>query len=556
MDKIVLDDVGTTNTLSKINENNAKLELHLNDKVLYRERVVGTDNEMKTDLDMNSNRIYNLVSPASNTEPVRLQDLKDWNGTSEVPATADEVSFRGYLPVVATNVQDAIEDVIDLVNNIDIPSDIKPTKITNLPNFTLNASTPDSRYPIATTSPDGWNLIPSSKIVEFELVLNNYLQANPEGHIAILARCDTSFIATNLSGQGMLFGKTVGDAGNSASFFPTTVIETWRNPNAAPNRWIYPDTDGSPGQPLVDGGRYKVSLTTTRHEGGQSTIGYKRYKWNTSWNAWDLEVDTGDVLDNNTTADLTKDGLAFGFVASSNLVTWSVPITNVKVTWCAPIPARTDTRALFPRFGGAIRGNVIHQGNVTYGSKNIYVASTGAVGTWTKTLDAVAGNDTKVLVTPNKTSGVAAMLLANSNTPTNSSYLSLGMYPTYASIHCGKEGSATAASEIRFSVDGVTSRALIAKSSGVYAPQATQPLGINTGILASVYNIGGTNATTFSNSSAFDMEQLCTVGQVTSFLTAGSVFSNAQADRLEGLFRPLYAILSVAVASARNKGTM
>ena len=55
MDKIVLDDVGTTNTLSKINENNAKLELHLNDKVLYRERVVGTDNEMKTDLDMNSN---------------------------------------------------------------------------------------------------------------------------------------------------------------------------------------------------------------------------------------------------------------------------------------------------------------------------------------------------------------------------------------------------------------------------------------------------------------------------------------------------------------------
>ena len=148
------------------------------------------------------------------------------------------------------------------------------------------------------------------------------------------------------------------------------------------------------------------------------------------------------------------------------------------------------------------------------------------------------------------------MLLANSNTPTNSSYLSLGMYPTYASIHCGKEGSATAASEIRFSVDGVTSRALIAKSSGVYAPQATQPLGINTGILAAIYNIGGFNATSFSNNSPLDLEQLCTPGQITSYLAAGSVFSAAQADRLEGLFRPLYSILSVAVASARNKGTM
>ena len=556
MSKIVLGDVGTDNTITQVNQNNAKIEEALNDKVLYREAVPGTSNEMKTNLDMNSNRIYNLSSPVSNTEPVRLKDLKDWNGTGLLPATADDVTFRPYLGITDLNVQDAMESIVDSIANIDVAAEVKEPTVTAIPNFTLNSSTPDGRYPIATTGAAGWNLLPSSKVVDFEVEMNSYFTANPNGHIAILARTNTAILATTLVGQGMIIGKVLGDEGNSASFTPTTAIETWRNPNAVPNRWIYPDTDGSPGQPMVDGGRYRIILTTTKHVDGSRTIGYKRYKWNTSWNAWDLEVDTGDILDNNTTADLSNEGLALGFVASSNLVPWSVPVTNIKVTWCAPIPPRTDSRAVFTRYGGTIKGDVSHAGHVSYASKNLYLQSGGPPSTWTKFIDKTAGNDTKLLVTPNKASGVAAVLLANNSNPASCAYLSFGMYSNYASIHCATEGGAAAPTELRFSIDGDVSRALKATSSGIYAPGATLPLGINNSIMAAVYNLGGTNARSFTNNSPLDLEQLSTIGQITSYLTGGGVFTNAQADKLEGLFRPLFSILSVCVASARNKGTM
>ena len=197
-----------------------------------------------------------------------------------------------------------------------------------------------------------------------------------------------------------------------------------------------------------------------------------------------------------------------------------------------------------------------HTGHVTYASKNLYVQSGGSPSTWTKFIDKTAGNDTKLLVTPNKASGVAAVLLANNSNPASCAYLSFGMYSNYASIHCATEGGAAAPTELRFSIDGDVSRALKATSSGIYAPGATLPLGVNNSIMAAVYNMGGTNARSFTNNSPLDLEQLSTIGQITSYLTGGGVFTNAQADKLEGLFRPLFSILSVCVASARNKGTM
>src|SRR5690349_14310167 len=72
-DKVTLDsieNVGHSSGLPTINEN---FELLANefDKVMYRDgSVAASDN-----WDMDSNRLINLPSPLSNTEPVRLGDI-------------------------------------------------------------------------------------------------------------------------------------------------------------------------------------------------------------------------------------------------------------------------------------------------------------------------------------------------------------------------------------------------------------------------------------------------------------------------------------------------
>lgn len=416
---------------------------------------------------------------------------------------------------------------------------------TTLAGFTMNSLTPNGRVEFADTAPDGWNTIPGSQVVDFEVVSNNYFAANPDGHVAIVGRCDVPALTTVVSGQGFVFGKLTGAGGNSADYFPTSLIETWRAPNGLPQRWLYPNTDGGPGNLMADGGRYRFTLTTTLHYDGTRTIRYRRLKWNATWLAWDDEIDTGDVLDNNTTADLTKAGLAFGHVGSSNLSAWSLVFSNIKVTWCAPVTA-ADGRSYLPRAGGKITGDV------WMGSSKFYVYSSGTPASWTRFVDRIAGADTKLLVTPNATSGTAAILFANSAN-SNPGYLTIGAYPGYASIHTGVESGGTRPAELRFSWDGVAGNAIIAKSGGVFAPGATLPLGRNTAIMAAAVNLGGPNATNFTNSSTLDFEELCTTNAIRDYLVSGG-YSALQANAIEGLLRPAFSYISTLAASARNKG--
>ena len=60
-----------------LNNRFSDIEEHLNDKVLYRDNPSGEPNQMKNDLDMNSNKITNLPSPISDAEPARWGDVKD-----------------------------------------------------------------------------------------------------------------------------------------------------------------------------------------------------------------------------------------------------------------------------------------------------------------------------------------------------------------------------------------------------------------------------------------------------------------------------------------------
>lgn len=62
MSKIDLDPITSGYNLSKINSNFQKIEDTLNQEVLYRKNYVGEPNEMRTNLDMNGNKILNVVT--------------------------------------------------------------------------------------------------------------------------------------------------------------------------------------------------------------------------------------------------------------------------------------------------------------------------------------------------------------------------------------------------------------------------------------------------------------------------------------------------------------
>lgn len=79
-DKIVLNNAEGSYDVGVINDNFDKIEIALNDAVLYRDNPLGTTNTMLSPLDMNSQRIINLPVPISDNEPVRKYDLDNFPG--------------------------------------------------------------------------------------------------------------------------------------------------------------------------------------------------------------------------------------------------------------------------------------------------------------------------------------------------------------------------------------------------------------------------------------------------------------------------------------------
>lgn len=96
--------------LSKINTNFTDIENELQDKVLYRDNPVGEPNQMENVIDMNSNRIINVGSPADANDAARIQDVV--NAVAGI-VPASFIPFTPYLDIVATDVQGAVEEVKD-----------------------------------------------------------------------------------------------------------------------------------------------------------------------------------------------------------------------------------------------------------------------------------------------------------------------------------------------------------------------------------------------------------------------------------------------------------
>lgn len=75
MSKIELPSIANPSNVSLMNDNFKKIEDALNEEVLYRNGYVGEPNEMQSTLDMNSNRIINLLDAVDLSEPVTLRQL-------------------------------------------------------------------------------------------------------------------------------------------------------------------------------------------------------------------------------------------------------------------------------------------------------------------------------------------------------------------------------------------------------------------------------------------------------------------------------------------------
>lgn len=92
MAKLTLDDLASlsnqVSAIATINENNAAIETAM-ENTLSRDGTI--PNTMEANIDMNSNRIFNLPEPVDNTEPLRVIDAVDLAGLTVTPESAASI---------------------------------------------------------------------------------------------------------------------------------------------------------------------------------------------------------------------------------------------------------------------------------------------------------------------------------------------------------------------------------------------------------------------------------------------------------------------------------
>ena len=74
---IVLNDVVSNNNTSVINTNFTKIEDAINNDLLKREIEIGEANEMRTHLDMNSNRVTNVADGVNPQDAATVAQLDE-----------------------------------------------------------------------------------------------------------------------------------------------------------------------------------------------------------------------------------------------------------------------------------------------------------------------------------------------------------------------------------------------------------------------------------------------------------------------------------------------
>lgn len=316
------------------------------------------------------------------------------------------------------------------VNNAVYRPDLKTT-IGGLTvgSVTLDHSTPSQKVVITNTNPMYWAAGPGKMSVEFDLTPNNYFTANPNGHFAVVLRCDTDLIATEVRGQGIACGNATSFPYGPSDLNPTPLLETWMGNLTVPGNYTFPNSETARSLQFLDGVHYRFVIEATKTVDDKRYLRYRVWSFQATYNTWRAEVDTGDVLDHNIWADLTKTGLVFGHVFEDNLSSWSLPFTNVKVTWGPADLATPDQTIKLSRYGAQLEGDLkfIGTGRKIKATFNAGPALTNSLAVQSSTTNTA----TTLVLLPNGTATTANHLYSNNSTSSS----------TYQALTVGMTGS-------------------------------------------------------------------------------------------------------------------
>lgn len=168
MAKIVLPDASNGNSgTQRINDNFRKVAEALNDKVLFRDNPPGEPNEMNNDLDMNSNRVYNLPVPTLDHEATPWGEVKD--GLPAAKEYAEQARLSALAAALsaafaalqanraeseADRAEDAADSVAGAIGRIDELEEKIDERVGYLPGYAqLRASPTEVPTTIRVTSP-------------------------------------------------------------------------------------------------------------------------------------------------------------------------------------------------------------------------------------------------------------------------------------------------------------------------------------------------------------------------------------------------------------------
>lgn len=463
-------------------------------------------------------------------------------------ALTKTITFLTGAPPIGTN------NICARYGNTFVVATTQPYGGVTIPNFTMTAATPDMRVPFPSTSPAAWNVGPGRKTVDFEFLSTSFFAANPGAHVAIVTRCDTSNLAVRHPGAGVIFGDMTwsGFNGDEAKFEPTTQLESWSIPNVPLQRFIWPESTGPRNAVLADGVRYRMIIETTVQP---NTAGvYMRYRLYRQAQpvtklAWDLLVDTGDVLDYSNVSDMTQQGLVFGAVFLDNLSAWALDFQNIKVTWGPCGNVINDNSACLSKYGAELAGDMNIHG---LARRHRFATVGGPSLTDAYTFQSLTVNGATTLVMkPNGTSTNAGTLYSNNSSSAT----------TYQALVVGMNGAdglletfGYAAGNPNLGVNiGAANRVATFKPTGLNMLGGSKDIGQLIGWSAGLTNWGGPNATTLSTTGTLDMDNFCLPAYIKNFLITYYGVPTNTADGIEVAIRPLYSMFSYLVKNLQDK---
>lgn len=416
--------------------------------------------------------------------------------------------------------------------------------------ITIDQSTANQRVVYSSTNPAGWNTGVGRMTVDFELTSNGYFAANPNSHFAISLRNTTSVIATAVRGQGVALGNATGFT-QPVDLNPTPVIETWMNgltgSGAPADNFVWANSETARSLGFKDGVAYKFNISATKANDGNRYIRYRVWSRQSTTQQWRAEVDSGDVLDHNIWADLTQQGLVFGYVFASNLTAWSIAITNCRVIWGPAENSVPDQTIKLSRYGAQLEGDLKFIGAARRAL--VYTDTGSDLSQWTAFRTSGTNLGTTVLALPNGTS-TSANFAATNNATSSSTYqiATFGMSGSTALLETFHKGVSNPDLGINI---GAGNRVATFNALGLKILGATRYIGQPINSYNYVSNFGGSYASSFSAGTVFDMENICTTGTIAAYL--GGTYN---ASNIENVLRPIYCLFSVLKADLTSKAIL